>query len=57
MDETADIKDKERALNDAVINVKRSSLEYRSRTATDLNELQNIFKEQSKLTSLHISLV
>ena len=57
VDETADIKDKERALNDAVINVKRSSLEYRSRTATDLNELQNIFKEQSKLTSLHISLV
>lgn len=57
VDETADIRDKERALNDAVINVKRSSLEYRSRTATDLNELQNIFKEQSKLTSLHISLV
>ena len=57
IEDNADIRDKERALNDAVLNIRRNSLDYRSRTATDLSELQKIFKEQSELTGMHISLV
>ncbi len=56
IDDDSDIKEKERALNDAVYNIKRNSLEMKSRKAEDVAELQEIFREQSKLSNMHISL-
>ena len=45
-----------KAVNDALLIIKRNSLEMKSRTTTDIMELQNIIKEQAKLKTLHISL-
>ncbi len=56
IDESADSKDRERALNDAVMIIKRNSLDIRSRGAADIKELQAIIKEQADLKNLHISL-
>lgn len=56
LEEDADNKDREKAVNDAVLIIKRNSLEMKSRTTTDIMELQNIIKEQAKLKTLHISL-
>lgn len=57
LDEAADIKDRERAVNDALLMIKRNSLDVKSRTTTDIAELQNVIKEQAKLGTVHISLV
>lgn len=57
LDEAADIKDRERAVNDALLMIKRNSLDVKSRTTTDIAELQNVIKEQAKLGTMHISLV
>ncbi|SFR82013.1 DNA primase [Anaeromicropila populeti] len=48
--------EKEKAFNDTVRRVKKHSLDWESRTATDMNELQRIIKEQSDLQKLHIFL-
>lgn len=56
LDEDADDRDKEKALNEAVIMIKQNSLDVRSRNAANINELQDIIKEQAKLKTLHISL-
>lgn len=56
LEEDADNKDREKAVNDALLIIKRNSLEMKSRTTTDIMELQNIIKEQAKLKTLHISL-
>lgn len=56
LDDSALESDREKALNEAVINIRRNSLEMRSRSAADLNELQNIIAEQAGLKNLHISL-
>lgn len=48
--------EKEKALNETVIRIKRNSLEERSRKAADIKELQEIIQEQKKLDFLHISL-
>ena len=48
--------EKERALNETVYKIKKDSLDYRNSHATDLEELQNIIKEQAELQKLHISL-
>lgn len=50
------IQEKERALNETVIRIKKESLEYRNRHATDIVQLQEIIKEQAELQKLHISL-
>lgn len=48
--------EQKKAFADTVMKVKKSSLDYQSRTASDLNELQRIIREQAELTNMHISL-
>lgn len=48
--------EQEKALNETVIRIKKFSLDYASKHATDINELQNIIKEQTGLQKLHIFL-
>jgi len=48
--------EQERAINDAVIKIKKSSLDYRASKATDIQDLQNIIKEQNQLQKIHITL-
>ncbi|MFQ9515184.1 MAG: DNA primase [Eubacterium sp.] len=48
--------EQERAINDAVVKIKKASLEHKAANATDINELQNIIKEQSQLQKIHITL-
>ena len=48
--------EQERAINDAVHKIKKESLDYRARNATDISDLQNIIKEQSMLQKIHITL-
>ena len=47
----------ERAFNETVIRIKKESLDYQSKHATDILELQQIIKEQAQLQKLHISLI
>ncbi len=49
-------KEKEKAWNETVIRIKKESLDYQNRHATDILELQRIIKEQAMLQKLHISL-
>lgn len=48
--------EKEKALNETVLRVKKNSLDYSGRHASDINQLQRIIKEQADLQKLHISL-
>lgn len=48
--------EQKKAFADTVMKVKKSSLDYQSRTASDLNELQRIIREQAELANIHISL-
>ena len=48
--------EQERAINDAVIKIKKSSLDYRASKATDIQDLQNIIKEQNQLQKIHVTL-
>ena len=48
--------EREKALNDTVMRIKKNSLENRSRKAADVKELQEIIKEQHLLKSVHIYL-
>ncbi len=56
IEEDADVKEKERAINDTVKNIKKNSLNQRSRNATDLNELQEIIKLQAEINKIDIIL-
>lgn len=56
LDENADKSEQERAINEAVRLIMKNSLDYRSRNATDIKELQEIIKKQAELGNLHISL-
>lgn len=56
LDTSAGTNEREKALNDAVMLIKRNSLDIRSRNAADIAELQKIIKEQAELKNLHISL-
>lgn len=42
--------EQERAINDAVIKIKKSSLDYRASKATDIQDLQNIIKRTESVT-------
>ena len=48
--------EQERAINDAVYKIKKESLDYKAAAATDINQLQGIIKEQSRLQKIHITL-
>ncbi len=50
------LQEKEKALNDTVIMVKKNSIEYRNKTVTDISELQSIMKEQNELSRIRIVL-
>lgn len=56
LDDSAKSEEREKALNEAVIIIKKHSLDERSRNAAGLDELQQIIREQSELKNLHISL-
>lgn len=49
--------EKEKALNDLVYRIKKYSLDMRSRSVTDIGQMQDIIKEQADLQKLHISLI
>lgn len=54
--ENMSLSEREKALNDTIYKVKKNSLDYAGRTATDISQLQEIIKEQANLQKLHISL-
>ena len=56
LDDSAKSEEREKALNEAVIIIKKHSLDERSRNAAGLDELQQIIREQAELKNLHISL-
>lgn len=47
---------KEKALNEAVIKIKRNSIDHMSKNAKDLQTLQAVIKAKANLQTLHISL-
>lgn len=47
--------DQKKAFTETVIKVKKNSLDYASKTAGDIAQLQRIIKEQAALKTLHIS--
>ena len=48
--------ERKKAFVEVVKSIKKNNIEYRSRTTTDLNELQKILEEKRNLQNLHISL-
>jgi DNA primase len=48
--------EKEKALNETVLRIRRHSLEEKSRKVTDVKELQDLIRQQQKLQSVKISL-
>lgn len=48
--------EREKAFNDTVQKIKKDSLDYASKNATDIAQLQKIIKDQTDLQKLHISL-
>lgn len=48
--------EKEKALNDTVIKVKKNSLDYQAGKTSNINVLQTIIDEKAKLQKLHISI-
>lgn len=49
-------RDREKAFNEIVQKIKKHTLEEKSKKVTDIQELQDLVKEQKKLQSLYISL-
>lgn len=56
LSEELNIQEQERALNETVYKVKKNSLDYRSRNAGNVAELQQIIKEQAQLGKINIKL-
>lgn len=50
------LSEKERALNDTILKIKKNSLDYQAAHATDIQEMQKIIIEQTKLQKIHIRL-
>lgn len=55
-DDSLNNEEQKKAFSDTVVKIKKNSLDYQSRNAQNLEELQRIIREQAKLPSLHISL-
>lgn len=49
-------KEKQKALNETIIKVKKNSLDYKSRNVKNIEDLQNILKEQKNLQNININL-
>lgn len=56
LDESLSNDEQKKAFSDTVLKIKKNSLDYQSRNAKDLEELQTIIRQQAELSSLHISL-
>lgn len=56
LNEGMNLLEKEKALNEIVRRIKKYSLDYESKHAADIEQLQKIIKEQGELQKLHISL-
>ena len=54
--ESLNNEEQKKAFSETVVKVKKNSLDYASRNAADIQQLQEIIKEQGALKSLHISL-
>lgn len=50
------MQEKEKAVNDAVILIKKKSLDDRAKNATDIYEMQNIIQAKAQLGKIHITL-
>ena len=50
------MQEKEKAVNDAVILIKKKSLDDRAKNATDISEMQNIIHAKAQLGKIHITL-
>ena len=50
------MEEQEKAINDAVMKIKKESLDHQAANASDISQLQSIIKEQNKLQKIHISL-
>ncbi len=48
--------EQEKAINDAVMKIKKESLDHQAANASDISQLQSIIKEQNKLQKIHITL-
>lgn len=51
-----DLAEQEKAINDAILKIKKESLDHKAAEATDINQLQNIIKEQNQLQKIHVTL-
>lgn len=56
LQESLNNEEQKKAFSETVVKVKKNSLEFRSRNAKDIEELQKIIKEQAELRNLNISL-
>ena len=56
LSEDLSVQEREKALNETIIRIKKNSLDNASRNVTDIGKLQEIIKEQASLQKLHISL-
>lgn len=56
LNEELSVSERERALNQTVQKIKKNSLDVRSRSVTDVAELQKIMKEQKEIRNIHIHL-
>ncbi|MBQ3600699.1 MAG: DNA primase [Lachnospiraceae bacterium] len=56
LQETLTLQEREKALNETVFRIKKESLDYQNRHATDIAQLQSIMEQQAQLQRLHISL-
>ena len=50
------MEEQEKAINDAVMKIKKESLDHQAANASDISQLQSIIKEQNKLQKIHITL-
>lgn len=56
LQESLDNEEQKKAFSETIMKVKKNSLDYASRRATGIEELQNIIRQQAALKDLHISL-
>lgn len=56
LDGDMSVQEKEKALNETIMRVKKNSLDYAGRNATDVETLQRIIREKAKLQNMHITL-
>lgn len=54
--EELSLAEQEKAVNEMVLKVKKNSLDYQSRTAKDMDELQEIIRQQGELNKINIHL-